>query len=131
MHDFNGGIAPSGLFWTIRVPDHALTIGAGTARLTLPRVHVVDSRVFLGPVDFPGQVSIDVTWTAIGPPVTHLPGSTNPTDPTSWFGTMSVASAVGSFSGGTNKGFGFTANGQTTAMRWAELGTEKNGVFLP
>jgi hypothetical protein len=64
VHDFNGRIAPSGLFWSVWVPDHALTIGNGTARLSLPRVHIVDSRTFLGPVDFQGEVSIDLQWTA-------------------------------------------------------------------
>ena len=97
----------------------------------LPRVHLVDSRTFLGPVEFPGEVSIDISWTATGAPTLHLPGSTDPTDPRSWYGVMSVALATANFSGLTNRGFHFTANNQSSAQRWAEMGTEKNGVFIP
>jgi hypothetical protein len=82
-------------------------------------------------VEFPGEVSIDVSWTATGAPTLHLPGSTNPTDPRNWYGVMSVANALGNFSGLTNHGFSFTASNQSSAQRWAELGTEKNGVFIP
>ena len=39
MHDFNPGIAASGLFWTVAVPDDSVDVhpGAGTARFALSR----------------------------------------------------------------------------------------------
>jgi hypothetical protein len=46
------GIAASRLFWTIRIPDDALTIRSQTAQLELKDVPVIDSHVFGGAVPF-------------------------------------------------------------------------------
>jgi hypothetical protein len=45
VHDFNGGILPSGLFWLVELPAGAFTV-AGNGRLAFLRardVPVIDS----------------------------------------------------------------------------------------
>lgn len=129
VHDFNGGIAPSGLFWTVRVPDDALTIRGWTARLHLEHQPVVDSFVFLGPDEVPATISCDVTWTGGGEMMHFRPGSTDPTDPSNFAGHFRLAVAGGSFSG-SETNFAFEAAGASSQGLFAELGRERNGFFL-
>jgi len=35
IHDFNPGIAPSGLFWTIRIPDESVEVDFDDARASM------------------------------------------------------------------------------------------------
>ena len=65
VHDFNADIAENGLFWTIQVPDSALTISKNgkTATLHMEDVSIIDSFVFLGEDSVPATVSFDITWT--------------------------------------------------------------------
>lgn len=130
MHDFNPGIASSGLFWTVRLSDGALSTSGNSARLRVENFPVVDSFVFLGPTEVPATVSFDVTWTATGG-VTHFtPGSSDPTDPTNFEGEFRLATATGSFSGRNSDGFKFSAANSTSEGVFAEMGKERNGVFL-
>ena len=101
MHDFNAGIADSGLFWTIQVPDEALTVSKNgkTATLHMDDVSVVDSFVFLGENSVPATVSFDVTWTGSGARHHFKPGSDDPTDPTNFNGKFRFGVGTGTFSG--------------------------------
>ena len=136
-HDYTPGIAPSGLFWTVRVPDEAFTKNdaAGTARMVLTDFPVVDSyQIFSGTED-PATVSFDITWTQTGAPRHLRPGSSDPLDPTNLAGEFKDAYATGTFAGNSFTAFGsgvpFSFSGvATTEFGWGEMGSEQNGSFL-
>ena len=133
VHDFSPGIAESGLFWTIQIPDGALTISKNlkSATLHLEDVAVVDSFVFLGEDEVPATVSLDVTFTGSGARHHYKPGSDDPTDPTNFNGKFREGIATGTFSGSNADGFSFTSDpGATSEGLFAEIGTERNGFFL-
>lgn len=73
-HDWEPGIAPSGLFWTIPISDWAIDVepGAGRARLHAKDVAVTDYHDFFnavfggGPTPVPAHVSFDVSWSGNG-----------------------------------------------------------------
>ena len=127
LHDFNGGIAASGLFWTVRVPDDAVQHAAdGSVRVVVDNADVVDDFVFFGPAHVPAKVSFDMTFTPEGSMRHIRPTSADPTDPHNWAGEFRNALAVGTFSGSSND-FTFTGSASST---FAEMGTERNGFFV-
>jgi hypothetical protein len=76
IHDFNPGVLPSGLFWTILVPESSVRVspGATTAKLQLFHSRQLDHFDFEnailanGPTPQESRVSFKVRWTATGPP---------------------------------------------------------------
>jgi hypothetical protein len=131
VHDFNPGILPSGLFWVVQLPRDAFTVSHHGRRATLEAkdVCVLDSFQFLGPNSVAASVSFTVRWQATGPRERRgSDSSVPPTDPAAFLGRFAPARATGSFSG-SEVGFGFTGRG-TTAGTFAELGPERNSVFL-
>ena len=128
LHDFNGGIQPSGLFWIVQVPDDALEIEGHTAELNVEHASVIDDFQFLAPGAVPATVSIHMKWTASGDVHHHEPGSSDPTDPTNFDGDFRAAIATGTFSG-SELGFSFTSRASSEST-FAEMGHERNGVFL-
>jgi hypothetical protein len=76
VHDFEPGIAQSGLFWTIPIASSAIDVapGSGRARLHADHVPVTDFHNFLiavgleepPPSPLPSHVSFDVRWTGTG-----------------------------------------------------------------
>ena len=134
-HDYNADIAPSGLFWTIRVPDETLTLdeAAGTAHVSMTNVPVVDSFQILSGTEVPAMASFDITWTATGAPRQLRPGSSDPLDPTNLAGQFKDAVATGNFSASSVTEFGSTTPFSFTAFAasaWGEMGHEQNGSFL-
>jgi hypothetical protein len=73
-HDWEPGIAPSGLFWTVPISDWAIDVepGAGRARFHARDVAVTDYHDFFnavfggGPTPVPAHVSFDVSWSGNG-----------------------------------------------------------------
>jgi hypothetical protein len=133
VHDFNADIADSGLFWTIQIPDDALTVSANmkTATLHMEDVSLIDSFVFLGENSVPATVSFDITWTGVGARHHFKPGSDDPTDPTNFDGKFRFGVATGTFSGSNSDGFSFTSDpGASSEGVFAEIGTESNGSFI-
>jgi hypothetical protein len=73
-HDWEPGIAPSGLFWTIPITPSAIDVepGRGRARLRASGVPVTDYHDFFnavfggGPTPVPSHVSFDVLWSGGG-----------------------------------------------------------------
>lgn len=139
LHDFNGGITPSGLCWTVRVPDSALTVSENLkrARLHVENTSVVDDLQRFGGAKIPATVSLDITWTAVGPQHHYKPGSSAPTDPTNFDGKFRIAVTTGTLSGSNAEGFRFRGNASSEAVSsvfgipgWAEMGIERNGSFL-
>jgi len=132
VHDFEPGIKPSGLFWTIPVPPSAATVdpNTGTARFRMQNVAVPDFHDFFNaispfPSTLPGHVSFDVRWSGGGEP-------TQISDPVFGFEGVYVggdATILFRASDDTRRGVIFTSNpGQTTVS--AGVGRERNGVFF-
>jgi hypothetical protein len=68
-HDWEPGIAPSGLFWTIPVSFGAIQVDPGRGQARLRGVHVAApdyhdffSAISPNPVSIPSHVSFDVRW---------------------------------------------------------------------
>lgn len=124
---------PSGLFWTIQLPDSALQMSADGTKATLHAqdVPVVDSYQFGGANSVPARVTFDISWEARGAAVARGKGaSAKKTDQAAFSGKFSPARATGSFSG-SGPGFSFsTTPGASTDRSFAEMGTERNGSFL-
>ena len=101
------------------------------ALLAAKDVPVIDTFQFANPFLVPATVSFRVKWEATGPP--EELGSGNavpPTDPAAFLGTFAPARSTGRFSG-AELGFSFVSKpGANTERGYAELGTERNGVFL-
>jgi hypothetical protein len=134
VHDFNGGIQPSGLFWIVQLPDRALQVSRDGRRATIRAgdVCVLDSFQFGGPVSVPATISLNVTWEATGQRVSRGKGSAvAPTDPAAFLGRFAAARSTASFTG-SELGFSFRSDpGVSTDRGYAEMGTERNGSFLP
>ncbi len=134
MHDFNGGILPSGLFWTLDVGRSAVdfTFDDRGARLRVQNLPVIDTFQFFGASDTPALVDFRVEWEATGPAIPQGMGSSVvSTDPRAFLGEIAPAVSTGSFSG-QEMGFEFESNrGASTSPRgYAQIGKERNGVFL-
>ena len=133
VHDNNGGILASGLFWTLPVDDDALCVShdGRKAVLDVEDIQVIDSFQFLGANQTPATVSLHVEWQATGPFVDRGKGNTVPaTDPAAFLGRFAVARSTADFSG-SEFGFSFRSDpGVSTDRGFAELGRERNGVFL-
>jgi hypothetical protein len=141
LHHFNGGIAPSGLCWTVRVPDSALKVRRDLKEATLhvENADAVDDLHRFGGANIPAVVSLDITWTAVGSQHHYKPGSTDSTDPTNFDGKFRIGVATGTLSGSNAEGFSFTTVGTASSEKvssvlgipgWAEMGIERNGSFL-
>jgi hypothetical protein len=133
VHDFNGGIQPSGLFWVVELPPGAVNVfGDGrNATMHASNVPVVDSFQFGGPINVPAAVSFSIEWHADGPFVARGKGTAvPPTDPAAFLGAFARAGARGTFSG-REFGFSFKSDpGVSSRGGYALLGRERNGVFL-
>jgi hypothetical protein len=134
VHDNNGGIPPSGLFWTVQLPNDAFRVredGLG-AQLNAKQVPLIDQFVFQGPKAIPSTVSLDVRWRATGQQMTRGKGrGVPPTDPAAFLGEFALARSNASFSG-AELGFQFKSNpgASSEPSGFAELGSERNGAFL-
>jgi hypothetical protein len=134
VHDNNGGIFTSGLFWTVQLPDDAFEMSEdGTAaQLHAENVPLIDQFVFLGSNGIPSTVSLNVRWQATGPRVARGKGKTVPPDDMAAFlGEFAFARSTATFSG-KELGFRFKSDpGATTdPAGFAEMGSERNGAFM-
>ena len=133
VHDFNAGILPSGLFWVVELPEDAFRVSHDGRRATLDAddVCVIDSFQIFAPGGVPATVSFTVRWEATGPRELRGKGLTvPPTDPAAFLGRFATARATASISG-AEIGFSFRSNpGVNSDRGFAELGPERNGVFL-
>ena len=90
-------------------------------------VPVIDDVSLPTSAELAATVSFHLTWKANARrrKLGH-PHSAAPTDPDAFLARLAHAMATGAFSG-SETGFVFQGNGKST---FAELGTERNGVFL-
>ena len=131
MNDFNPGIAPSGLFWTVAVPDNSVDVhpGAGTARFALSDFqtrdfHTIGNSILGGPSD-PAIVSFEMVWAGHGQSLVQTDGST--------FSFDSVISTVTVEWSALNEATGMRVQSDpasTSRSEFAAVGHEKNGVFF-
>ena len=131
-HDYQPGIAPSGLFWTVPMDAGAFQRTGLTARYAATDLHVVDSFQIFGPIEVPGVVTFDMTFEASGDVRQLRPGSLDPTNPTAFAAELRDATTTGTFSGSSVTELGgdpFSFSGSATGL-WGELGTERNGFYL-
>jgi hypothetical protein len=133
VHDNNGGILANGLFWVVPLDDDAIRVSRNGRRLLLRArdVPVIDSFQFFGPNQIPASVSFQVEWRATGEFVERGSGTgVPPTDPAAFLGRFAVARSTAAFEG-SEFGFGFRSDpGVSSDRGFAEMGRERNGVFL-
>lgn len=103
----------------------------GRARVIAKDVPVIDTFQFANPFLVPSTVSFTIEWEATGPLEELGSGkAVPPTDPASFLGTFASAHATGRFSG-AELGFSFVSKpGASSDLGYAEIGTERNGIFL-
>jgi len=132
VHDLSPGILPNGLFWTAQLPNDAFEVrdNGRVARLTLQAFPLVDTFVFGGTLAISAQVNINLRWSAISDPVRRGEGTeVDPTSPAAFIGRFAEARCTGRVSG-VETGFSFETGELTAAEFFAEMGRERNGVFL-
>lgn len=131
IHDYNPGVAQSGLFWTVRVPDNAVKVDLkkGTASFALNRVGLEDyynlANAFAGGPSTPSIASFVLTFRAYGDVLTLK-------DETNDFAvkyrlahsTLEWASRGGGFAYRSDEA-------KTSAETFSMLGAERNGAFFP
>jgi hypothetical protein len=131
IHDYEPGIAPNGVFWTIAVPDDSVDVkpGAGRARFAMKDFAIRDYHEFVnsllpdGPWE-PATVSFDVRW--------HDIQSRYNTSQPSWgyAGEFVVTKASIEWSS-EQEGFSFQSDPASTSVTdYAIVGHERNGVFF-
>jgi hypothetical protein len=133
VHDDNGGILTSGLFWTLPVDDNALRVrhGGRSAVLDVKDLDVIDSFTFGSGIGTPATLNFHIEWRATGPFVDRGKGNTVPaTDPAGFLGRIAVARSTAHFEA-SEFGFSFGSDpGVSTDRGYALMGRERNGVFL-
>jgi hypothetical protein len=132
VHDFNGGILASGLFWTVPAGERDLSVSRDGSRavLELRDVPVLDSFQFFGPRQTAASVSFRAEWRAAGPFAERGKGTDVPAaDPAAFRGRIAPARSAIS-AAGEEWGFSFRDARATTDRGYAELGRVRNGAFL-
>lgn len=126
------GILPNGLFWTMELPQDVFDVhhDGRVARLRLRELPLVDTFVFGGSLAIAAQVNVDVRWEATSDPIERGAGAgVDPTDRAAFIGHFAEASCTGRISG-VETGFSFKTGELTADAFFAEMGRERNGVFL-
>jgi hypothetical protein len=134
LHDFNGGVQPSGLFWVVELAEDEVQISSDGRRASMHAedVPVIDSFQFGGLKMVPAKVSFSVEWQAKGPAKPLGKGkSVPPNDPAAFIGEFAPAVARGSYAG-RELAFSFKSDpgASSDPLGYAEMGHERNGVFI-
>jgi hypothetical protein len=101
------------------------------AVLQVNNLPVIDTFVIFGPNDTPASMNFRIEWNATGPRNQLGSGdAVAETDPAAFLGGFRRARAEARLSG-SEVGFSFRSQGKATSkLGFAELGTERNGVFI-
>jgi hypothetical protein len=130
IHDYNPGIAQSGLFWTVRMPGKAVHIdrrtGAATYAMNNMRLEDYYNLVnaFAGGPSTPSVASFLTTFTPKGKVISDR------NEANSFAVRYRVADARLAW---TSQGGGFSFRSDkigTSASTFAMIGTERNGKFF-
>lgn len=123
IHDFNPGIAPSGLFWTAPVPTSSVEIDLGRVRACF---HVANFPLLdtIPSPNLASTVSFDMEWSA-------KKADVKVSDLVNGFaGEYSECSATIAWTA-QEPGFSFASDAASTSTtRFAEIGRERNGRFF-
>jgi len=130
IHDYNPGIAPNGVFWTIAVPDSVVDVNPGVGRaafrasdLRMPDFHDFVSSIYPAESE-PATVSFDIRWHD----VQERTNRRNTTD--DFAGEFVVTKATAEWSA-RQAGFEFVSDPAATSVsEHAIVGHERNGVFF-
>ena len=141
IHDFNPGIKPDGLFWTLALPDGSVTVnpGKGFASLAATNVAVNDYHDFgkaigggpgiPGP-SVPARVSFTVVWSGVGSRA-NVRNTASPLDGGGFAGEF-VRNAAQLEWSATVGDLKFVSDPLGTSDSvFAEIGHERNGSFFP
>lgn len=92
---------------------------------------MIDTFQLFGPRDTPVVLDITMEWDALDDPVNLGSGNTvPPTDPAAFLGSFARARSTAQFSA-RQLGFSFRSDpGVSSDLGYAEIGRERNGVFL-
>jgi hypothetical protein len=135
VHDNTGGIILSGLFWTVELPHGAFRMSPSGRRaiFEVKDLPVIDTFQFANVFSVPATVSFKIEWEATPGPLMELGlgNAVPPTDPAAFLGMFAAARSTGWFSG-AELGFSFVSKGRasTDPLGYAQIGMERNGVFL-
>ena len=129
IHDYNPGIAASGLFWTIRVPDNAVRVNgqATAATYGLDNVSLFDypnvETALAGVPGGPAVASFDFTWAATGKPFKARDTSQK------FAGIYRLAKSTIEWEA-RSSGFAFQSDpARTSTTIYSAIGRERNGIF--
>jgi hypothetical protein len=130
IHDFNPGTTPSGLFWTIRIPDDNVQIDLDAAEasmrvgdLDIEDYHTLKNAVLDGP-SVPAEVSLAIQWSGVIQRVEERSATER------YRGHFVHDKATIAWTA-NEQGFRFVSDAaETSITTFAEIGREHNGVFF-
>jgi hypothetical protein len=133
LHDLNGGVLPSGLFWTVALSRAQVRFSMSDQRAVMQvrGLPLIDTFSFFSPHDTPATADFRVEWRATGPALARGSGSeVAPDDPAAWLGE--IAPSLSTFTCSASEiGFDFECHdGSSAPLGYAQIGHERNGVFL-
>ena len=130
IKDFNPGVAPSGLFWTIRIPDGAVAVDAKatTARYDLNDVPLFEYTdvwaALVGEPGAPAVASFKSSWKATGKPLKVRDASNRFT------GVYRMAQSTIEWKAKSSN-FAFHSDAaHTSTTVFSAIGRERNGIFF-
>lgn len=142
IHDFNPGIKPDGLFWTLALPEDSVTVhlGSGFASLVGTNLRIDDYRDFGnalgggGPgipgAALPAQVSFKVVWGGVNSRA-NVRNTGSPLDGGGFAGEFIRNAAQMEWSAIVGNLQYVSDPLGTSASVFAEIGHERNGSFFP
>jgi hypothetical protein len=130
IHDFNPGTTPSGLFWTIRIPDDSVHIELDAAEasmrigdLDVEDYHTLKNAILDGP-SVPAAVSLAIKWSGVIQRVEEMSATET------YRGHFIHDKATIAWTA-HEQGFRFVSDAaETSTTTFAEIGRERNGVFF-
>lgn len=128
----NPGVLLNGLFWTTELPSDSFRVSGGGTRASFEAygVPLANTLVFAGDRAIASSVDINLSWNATGPRQLRGFGDQVPPDDFGAFlGRFAEANCSGTVQG-RQTGFSFVTGPLTSATFFAEMGPQRNGVFL-
>ena len=137
MHDLSPGIAPNGVFWTVRVPDDWVNVrpqqldrGARFQIAALPLLdygNLVNSLFRHETPPVPAVASFDIHWMGDLSPTTAV----DPTANRFAFEGIMTHATIGWSASVPGSNFSFQSDPASTSHEtFAELVRERNGIFF-
>ncbi len=128
----NPGVLLNGLFWTTELPGSSFRVSGGGTRASLEvyGVPLANTLVFAGDRAIASSVDISLDWRATAPrELRGLGNSVPPDDFGAFLGLFADARCSGTVQG-RQTGFSFVTGELTSDTFFAEMGPQRNGVFL-